>query len=171
MDEADVPALYEVFGDPEVMRYWSSPPLRDHEAARELLRDIHELFRARTLFRWGIARRPDGLVIGTCTLLHLDAAHGRAEVGYALGRSAWGHGLATEALGTLIRFAFDGLGLQRLEADTDPRNERSIRVLERHGFRREGYLRERYHLGGEVADTLFLGLLRREWPGTALPRA
>lgn len=169
LEEEDVPALYEVFSDPEVMRYWSDAPLRDLAAAAGLLAHIRSMFQARRLFQWGIARREDGRVVGTCTLFHLDVAHRRAEVGFALGRAHWGQGLATEALTTLIGFAFGTLGLHRLEADVDPRNTSSFRILERQGFQREGYMKERYHINGELHDTVFLGLLRREWrPGTAV---
>jgi RimJ/RimL family protein N-acetyltransferase len=73
-----------------------------------------------------------------------------------------------EALGALLNFAFDSLNLHRLEADVDPGNLSSVKTLERLGFRREGYLRERWHVGGEIQDALFYGLLRREWPGNRL---
>jgi RimJ/RimL family protein N-acetyltransferase len=63
----------------------------------------------------------------------------------------------------LLAYAFDELDLRRIEADVDPRNAASIRTLERLGFRREGYLRERWRVNGEVQDALFYGLLRREW--------
>jgi RimJ/RimL family protein N-acetyltransferase len=53
--------------------------------------------------------------------------------------------------------------LRRLEADVDPRNAGSIRTLERLGFQREGFLRERWHVNGEIQDAIFYGLLRREW--------
>jgi RimJ/RimL family protein N-acetyltransferase len=69
------------------------------------------------------------------------------------------------ALERLLDFAFGELGLRRLEADVDPNNVRSIASLERLGFRREGYLRERWFVGGQVEDALFYGLLRREWEG------
>jgi RimJ/RimL family protein N-acetyltransferase len=48
----------------------------------------------------------------------------------------------------------------------DPRNEASWRALERLGFRREGYLRERWIVGGEVQDALIYGLIRSEWTTT-----
>ncbi|HEX6057465.1 MAG TPA: GNAT family protein [Gemmatimonadaceae bacterium] len=92
-----------------------------------------------------------------------DPPHRRAEVGYALARAAWGRGYVAEALHAMIGFAFETLALHRLEADVDPRNERSIRALLREGFEREGYLRERYHVSGEVQDAVLFGLLRREW--------
>jgi [ribosomal protein S5]-alanine N-acetyltransferase len=163
----DVPALFEVFSDAEVMRYWSTAPFGTEAEARELLRRIDDGFRARSLFQWGVARRSDDLVIGTCTLFRLERAHRRAELGFALSRREWGQGLGSQAVRRLIAFAFDTLDLFRLEADVDPNNERSLRLLGRLGFRREGHLRARYHIGGEVQDAVMLGLLRSDWPPPA----
>ena len=160
---ADAPALFAVFGDAEVCRYWSRPALPERAAADALLREIERGFATRTLLQWGIAERATDAVVGTCTLAALSAEHRRAEIGYALGRAAWGRGYAAEALPALVRFAFGALDLRRLEADVDPRNARSIRVLERLGFVREGYQRERYEMQGEIQDAVLYGLLRREW--------
>src|SRR2546426_11521176 len=55
LDDQDLPALLEEFGDPEVMRYWSSSPLESREAAVALLNEIREGFRTRRLFQWGVA--------------------------------------------------------------------------------------------------------------------
>ena len=159
---ADVPTLFEIFSDPVVTRYWSTPPLSDLGAAERLLTQIEECFRTGTLFQWGVARRADDRVIGTCTLASVSPEHRRAELGYALGRSYWGHGYMAEALLALLHYAFGTLRLHRIEADVDPRNAASIRALERLGFRREGYLRERYHVNGELQDSVFYGLLRSE---------
>ncbi len=76
---------------------------------------------------------------------------------------AWGQGYMNEALSGLIDYAFAELNLNRIEADIDPRNESSRRVLERLKFVREGYLRERWIVGEEVSDTALYGLLQREW--------
>jgi RimJ/RimL family protein N-acetyltransferase len=167
LTERDVPALHGVFSDPEVTRFWSWPAFEDRAQAAALLQEIHDCFRERSLFQWGIARRTDDLVIGTCTLARLDERHRRAELGFALARGHWGHGFAAEALPLVVGFAFETLELHRLEADADPRNERSLRALERLGFRREGHLRERYHQCGELQDALLYGLLRSEWPAAA----
>lgn len=163
LQERDIPALLEIFGDPEVMRFWSSPPLQDERAAKALLDDILESFRARRLFQWGVRKRGNPSVVGTCTLYNWDRAHRRAEIGFAVARREWGRGIASQATAGRIEFAFETLKLHRLEADVDPRNSKSLRVLERHGFQREGLLRERYHQAGEVQDAVLLGLLSREW--------
>ena len=84
------------------------------------------------------ARAPaDRRVIGSITVM-LEAGQPRAEIGYILGREHWGLGYAGEAQRRAIDFAFDELGLHRLEADTHPDNAASTRSLERLGFRREG---------------------------------
>lgn len=166
---ADVPALFAVFSDPAVMRYWSSPPFADEAAAAKLLAGIEAGFQARTILQWGVARQTDNQVLGTCTLHFYGASaqNRRAEVGYALGSAHWGQGLIHEALTALVSFAFapDGLHLHRLEADIDPRNAASARVVARLGFQQEGYLRERWLVNGEVCDTALYGLLGSEWKG------
>jgi RimJ/RimL family protein N-acetyltransferase len=163
LTEDDVSSLFSIFSDPEVMRYWSSLPLTDIEGARRLLAHIHDSFRQRTLFQWGIARRADDRIIGTCTLFNIDRENRRAELGYALGREHWKQGYMQEALRALLDFYFEELNMHRIEADVDPRNLSSAKSLERLGFQREGYLRERWLVGGETQDALFFGLLRREW--------
>jgi RimJ/RimL family protein N-acetyltransferase len=68
-----------------------------------------------------------------------------------------------EALSALLDYAFTELNLNRVEADTDPRNERSTRVLDRLEFSKEGLFRERCIVDGEISDSAMYGLLRREW--------
>ncbi len=98
LSEEDVDALYTIFSDPEVMRYWSTPPLVDRNAASKLLSEIHDGFKNHTLLKWGIARRTDNALIGTATLFNLHFDNRRAEIGYGLGRAHWGNGYMQEAL-------------------------------------------------------------------------
>ena len=102
-------------------------------------------------------------IIGTVTLFNMDRSNGRAEIGYAQAAAYWGHGYIHEALQALLTYCFEELGLRRLEADVDPRNNPSIKTLERLGFQKEGLLRERWHVNGELQDALFYGLLKRHW--------
>jgi len=160
---ADVPELFAVFSDTEAMRYWARPAMTDPSEAEDLLREIEHHAAAETLFQWGIARRDDDAVIGTCTLFRIEREHRRAELGYILRRDLWGRGLATEALTALLNHAFDTLRLHRLEADIDPRNAGSLRLVERLGFKAEGHLLERYFVAGEIQDSLIYGLLAPAW--------
>ncbi|HKZ01739.1 MAG TPA: GNAT family N-acetyltransferase [Pyrinomonadaceae bacterium] len=159
----DADALFTIFSDPLVMRYWGTPALADRNAAMELVREIHDGFERRTMLKWGLALSDSDALIGTTILFNLNVDNGRAEIGYCLGRAHWGKGYMHEALQAQLKYSFEILDLRRLEADVDPRNAPSIRTLERLGFQREGYLRERWHVNGEIQDTLFYGLLRRDW--------
>lgn len=159
----DVDDFYGIYSDPEVMRYWSTPPLANRDAASRLIDDIHGKFERRELLKWGIALRSNDTLIGSVALHHPDFIHRRAEIGYALGRAHWGHGYMQEALKAVLTCVFEVLNFHRLEADVDPRNEASIRTLERLGFQLEGYLRERWQVSGEIQDALFYGLIRPDW--------
>ncbi len=163
ISEDDIDSLYEIFSSPQVMRYWSSAPLPDREAAADLQREIAEGNESETMLKWGLALRDSDTVIGTTTLFNLSLDNGRAELGYAMAHAHWGRGYMNEALTALVSHAFEVMELRRLEADVDPRNAASIRTLERLGFQREGFLRERWHVNGEIQDAFFYGLLRREW--------
>ena len=163
LTEADVDALYAVFSDRQMMRYWSSPAMTERKEAEDYLRRIHEGFAAKSLFQWGVELAQGRRIIGTCTLFHIDPANARAELGYCLGSAYWGKGQMTEALTALFDFAFTTLKLRRLEADVDPRNGNSLRLLDKLGFRREGLLRERWNVAGEIQDTVFCGLLAKDW--------
>lgn len=162
--EADVGRLFELFSDPEVMRYWSRGPFTSEAEARALLAEIDRGWRQDAFYQWGVAIAGSPAVIGTATLFRIDRDHRRAEIGFAIGSAWWGRGFGTATVTRLVEYAFGPLGVCRLEADVDPRNVASLRVLERLGFKREGLLRERYRVAGEVQDSVILGLLRSEWP-------
>jgi RimJ/RimL family protein N-acetyltransferase len=172
LTSGDAEDLFAVFSDPQVMRYWSHGPLQQLEEARRLVERINEGRREGTLLQWGVIVEGTDRVVGTTTLFRISRDHRRAEIGFALGSAWWGRGLAKAAVERLLAWSFDTLDLYRLEADVDPRNESSLRLLEVLGFRREGLLRARYHVAGEVQDSVLLGLLRNDWQSRmALRRA
>ena len=158
LTHADAEQLFEVFSDPETMRYWSSEPHRDPRQTAAMVAAIEQGFERRTVLQWGIESADHGHLLGTVTLLPAGEQP-RAELGVILGRAHWGLGLAGEAQRAVIGFAFGELGLHRLEADAHPDNRASLHSLERLGFRREGLLRERWLVAGEFSDSVILGLL------------
>lgn len=162
LTQADVGPLFEIHSDPEAMRYWSAPAWTSDERGRAMLaRDLDPELTDH--LRLGIETSSSGRLVGTCSFFKIDAQCRRAELGYMLASQAWGHGYMQEALGAFIDYGFAELALNRIEADTDPRNERSMRLLEKLKFVKEGHFRERWIVGEEVCDSAMYGLLRREW--------
>lgn len=163
LTEDDAPALYALFSHPEVMRYWSRSAMVDPAQADQLIDQVLADYQSGESLPLGIERKSDQALVGNCALFNFHEASRRAEIGYALGRPYWGLGYMHEALQALLSYAFDQLALNRLEADIDPSNTSSARSLERLGFIKEGHLRQRWIVNGEVSDTGFYGLLRSDW--------
>lgn len=159
----DAPALFEVFSDEKVMRYWSGAAWNSIDQAHAKIAQYQLALAENESLGLGIINSQTNLVIGTCSLFHLDAQCRRAEIGYGMASTAWGKGYMREALAALINFGFEKLDLNRIEADIDPRNQASLRSVERLGFIKEGHLRERWIVDGEVSDSSIYGLLRRDW--------
>ncbi|MCC2954203.1 GNAT family N-acetyltransferase [Massilia sp. IC2-477] len=163
MTMEDAADLFAVFSDPAVVRYWSAPTWTSIAFAEQNIERALESYREQSEVRFGIELAETGQLIGTANLHHFFPQNRRCEIGYALGSAYWGKGFASEALEAAIDYAFHELRLNRIEADIDPRNAASAGVLERMGFRKEGYMPERWFVHGEMADTINYGLLRSYW--------
>jgi RimJ/RimL family protein N-acetyltransferase len=123
------------------------------------------LARMKTLCESGTAqqlvllRRTDGKVVGTLLVFKYDEGSSRVEIGYVLGRPYWGQGFMQEALKAFCDHAFGAMGLRRLEAEVNPTNLASCKLLATTGFRHEGTLRKRWTAKGETYDVNAYGLL------------
>jgi ribosomal-protein-alanine N-acetyltransferase len=159
----DGPALFAIFSDPEVVRYWSRSAWTAMSQAEDMLAAASEGYADGSALRYGIVVTGTGELVGVASLFAFQRDNRRCDLGYVLGSRHWGHGYVTEALEAVLDHAFAALGMNRIEADIDPRNIASQRVLEKLAFRREGYMPERWFVGGETADTAFYGLLKRYW--------
>lgn len=109
-------------------------------------------------------RENPGEVIGRVALNNIvRGAFHSATVGYGLAPDATGKGLMTEALDRVVTIAFDDLGLHRVEANVIPRNERSLGVVERCGFEREGVARSYLRIAGEWEDHVRFSRVNESW--------
>ena len=135
---ADLDAMAEVFGDPEVMRFGPGPQSRDW-VQRWLRGCLEDYYQKWGFGLWAVVHKPDRRAIGFCGLTRFDDVAGRPEVelGYRLARASWGRGLATEAARAARDYAFGVLTLPRLVSLIDPHNVASIRVAQKSGLRYE----------------------------------
>ncbi len=119
-------------------------------------------------FLWLICLADTGEPIGDCGI-HIDLKHRRGTLGYLIRPDHWGRGIATEAVGAVVEFAFAKLDppLNRIEADHYPENPASGRVLQKLGFRREGVLRSYIVKDSVPRDAVRWGLLRTDGPWPA----
>jgi len=104
------------------------------------------------------------LLVGGLTISNVRRRAAQfGTLGYWMGRQYAGRGLMTEAVGVLLPFFFDTLGLHRLQAAFLPHNAASRRVLEKNGFREEGYAENYLQIDGKWADHVLFALTRERW--------
>ncbi len=159
---ADARALLDAWRDADTMRYFGAEPLARIRDALDQIRDFTEETAAGDGIRWTLTERGQDEYIGDIGYFDHVPEHSRAEVGFILARPYWRRGLMTEALAAVLDYGFEAMRLHRVEALVDPRNGRSLRTLERAGFRREGLLRDYEFERGEFIDLALLSLLRTE---------
>lgn len=147
----DAPSLFGLRSDAEVMRYIGRPKAGTLNDAQELIERISNDRLTNAGITWALEY--ERLLIGTIGYYRLKLEHHRAEVGYMLGSSYWGKGFMGEALEAVVTCGFERFRFHSIEAITDPRNAASNRLLERHGFAREGLFKENYYWNGEFQDS------------------
>ena len=143
LEPADVPPWFAYLSQHKVFEHTSW----DLHSADELMR-YADAVAARlpdTFVRFAIACRATNALVGTAGFHSVSSANRTAELAYDLSPTHWGRGIATAVATLLADWAIAQAGLQRVQATVLQSNQRSMRVLERCGFQREGLLR-RYRL-------------------------
>ena len=165
MTADDSAAIYRIMSDTRVTRYFGRAPMADPAEAVERIAGIQAAFADQSGVRWAITPRQGGAMIGSGGFWRIDKRHFRAEIGYELDPQHWGQGLIPEALQAMLGFGFTKMGLHSIEANIDPANVGSRRVLEKLGFVQEGYFRENYWVYDEdrFSDTAAFSLLASDW--------
>lgn len=157
----DAEAIFTIYSDDAVTEFYDLDTFHDIDDAYELIDYFAESYFSERQIRWGIERKADGLLIGTCGFVALH--HHRAEIGYDLARPFWRKGYMTEALEGLLELAFDEMTMNRVEALVMPGNQASTKLLETLGFTREGVLRQYDYFKDAFHDLCSYSLLADDY--------
>ena len=166
---SDIPDLIEGLNDLNVARWLALVPHPyTMEAAEQWIAyctGLAEAGKDRSGYEWAIELRSERKTIGGVSLARISRLHGTAGGGIWLNARYQGHGYGLEAFGEKVRFAFEELGLRRLENGYFPGNEASQAMQEKLGYRSEGVRRQAYRClaDGEFKDECLTGLLVEEW--------
>lgn len=155
-DAADLFALRTNEG---AMKYLDRPRLKDMDEAHEFIRKIEKDYDENNGINWMITLKDEDRVIGNIGFWRFDKANYRIEIGYMLMPQYWGKGIATEAMDPVLQYAFETLKVHSIEANVNPENEASKRLLMKIGFRQEAYFRENYYYDGRFLDSAIFCLL------------
>lgn len=155
----DAADIFEIRSNPDTMKYMARPIMRTlddaHAHIEKLLKRIHE----NTGIEWVLEEKASHKLIGTIGIWRIDVNNYRGELGYILNKE-WQHkGIMTEVFPMVIRYGFDHIKLHSFEADVDPLNEASARLLEKNRFRREAFFKENHFFDGMYIDSFIYSLV------------
>jgi [ribosomal protein S5]-alanine N-acetyltransferase len=161
LETSDAQRIFEIWSDPEVMRFYDVAPLTRIEQADDVVARLMQDVTERSGIRWAIVSAQECRLIGTCGF-RLNFAFRSASLGFELERCYWRQGLMREALDVALNYAFDQLGLNRIQATTDLDNQASTGLLASLGFVEEGVMRQWGYWKGAFHDVRLLALLRAD---------
>lgn len=161
----DVDALLAYRSRPDVCRYVPFEPMTrevviDRMSSVWARRELTDEGQSLTL---GVEVADTGELVGDVVLFWHSRLHRSGELGYAVNPAFGGHGYATEAARAVLRLGFEGLGLHRVVARVDERNDPSARLARRLGMRQEACLVENEFFKGGWSTGLVFAMLADEW--------
>lgn len=142
MNVADSPHLYKIWSDPDVTKFMNIESFIHENQVIEMIEFLDELAQDQQAIRYTIIERQSNEIIGSCGFNLIDFESEKAEIGYDIAKAYWGKGYAPESINALLDYAFQTLGLNRIEAKVEPENANSIKVLHKLNFTFEGTLRQ-----------------------------
>ncbi len=159
----DAKDMYAYARDPEVSRHVLWDAHRSIWETRQFLHFAKGQYRKGLPGSFAMELKESGRMIGTIGFMWVNPDFKSAEVGYSLSRDWWNKGLMTEALQATLRFGFEELKLNRIEAQHETENPASGRVMAHCGMQFEGILRQRVMNKGCFRDVALYAILRSDW--------
>ena len=146
----------------KVTRYMTWQPYTNVEDVRGYIQYVIDCCEKPDHYDWVIEYKELGQVIGSIGVVRLNEDAASCEIGYCLSDSFWGRGIMPEALNEVIRFLFEEVGMNRIQATHDVNNPNSGRVMEKCGMRCEGTLRQAGKNNQGICDTVMRAILKED---------
>lgn len=151
-------------------KYWTvfeprqDPGFYTVSTQREKIRESIYQMRNRREYNFGIFDNVTGSLVGHISLYNIKRLpFSSAFIGYSIDEKETGRGIGTEGVKLVTRFAFEKVGLHRIEAYVSPRNKGSIAVLEKSGYKQEGMLRKVLYINGVWEDHYLYAILENDF--------
>ena len=163
MEKKDAQNVFDYFSKDEVTKYYDLDSFTELNQADEIINRWNERFKKNDGIRWGIESRRDNKLIGSCGYHSWEKEHYKAEIGFEVHPNYWRQGVMSEVLAIILKYGFDNMELNRIEAYYDPENIASKSCLEKAGFIYEGLLRKAAFEKGVFCDAAVCSILKEEF--------
>ena len=162
-EPSDIDRFFQLRSNEEFVKYLGLPPMSKRSAARDRVHEIIQAFMVREGISWKISLKNKSELIGYIGYWQINFRHHRAEIGFGIDEKHQKTGLISEAMPKVLEYGFQEMNIHRIEADIDPKNRASSKVLAKFGFQKEGYFRENYFFNQRFIDSEYHGLLKKDF--------
>ncbi len=159
---SDAASLFAMLTTEEVSRFISPPPT-SVEGFERFIAWTHRMRTLGTYACFAVTVGDSDVAIGIFQLRELEPGFGTAEWGFAIGSAFWGSGVFTDGAQLMVQFAFETVGVHRLEARAAVKNGRGNGALRKIGAVQEGVLRRSFLRNGEYLDQVLWSILDEDW--------
>jgi len=163
LETDDAKELFEYAKEPNVARYLTWVPHNSICDTFEYIKRVSDKIKNDEAGEWGIQLKETGKFIGSIGFVSYDQNSSCGELGYVIAEEYWGRGIMTEAISRLIQFAFENMGLQRVEAVHYPENPASGRAMQKAGMLYEGLLRSKAFAKGKYWDLKMYAITKDDY--------
>lgn len=161
----DIEDIFEYASIPEVTEFLPWETHRVTDDTKEFLKVSKEMFEKKDNIDFAIVLKSENKVIGGISVRKWNNENRCADIGYVLSPKYWKRGIITEAIKRIVKFGFEELNANRIEAQCDEKNIGSYRAMEKAGMKYEGTFRQKILMKGKYVDMKYYSILREEYSG------
>jgi ribosomal-protein-alanine N-acetyltransferase len=155
--------FFEIRSNKELMTALDKEPFQNLDELTSFLQKIDNGLDSNTDIAWAVCLKEDNKMIGHVGYHRIDFVNHRAEIGYALLPKFQNRGLGSEALQAILNIAFNQFNFHSIEADVNPANSPSIKLITKMGFIKEAHFRENYFFRNTFLDSAIYSLLKKDY--------
>ena len=155
--------FFEIRSNKELMSALDKEPFKNLEELLNFFEQIEAGINSNKSIAWAVCLKDDNRMIGHVGYHKIDFVNHRAEIGYALLPKFQNKGLCSEALKAILDVAFNQFNFHSLEADVNPANNPSIKLITKMGFVKEAHFRENYFFKNVFLDSAIYSLLKKDY--------
>ena len=157
---ADAGDFFALRTNKEATKYINKPLHKTVSETEELIKKVELGIQANETISWAITLKENPKLIGSVSYHKTNRANYRAEIGYMILPEHWNKGFVSEAVKVVLDYGFKRMNLHSIEANINPNNLVSAKLLKKFGFIKEAYFKENYFYNGKFLDTEIYSLLK-----------
>ena len=165
IEDAHLQELFAIYDNDKVFEYCGIIPKHNIQTVSKMIGHFDRDYKKESIVKWGIFQKSHSdQLVGIIEAMEFNQKVNMVTIGYYLAENYWGKGLASDAVNILVKFLFEEVNINRIQAEVMPLNEASKKVLQKNCFLKEGLLRQAKVWSGKgVVDLEIYGLLKEEY--------